>query len=366
MSGLSREFIIHPGETLKEVLEDRGMSQRELALRTDVTETHISNIVNCQKDISVSFAKKLEYALGIDASFWINLQANYDKELADFEEVNRISKDEIDIMRRLKDISNYMQQSGLAKNEPNPSLRVIQLRKVLNVSSLARIPDVSQVGAYRLAKTVDADPYILFAWLRLCDLVNATCEIEQPLDIEKLKDRIPAIKKLMFEHINNIQLRLRELFAECGIKFLMIKHFRGAPVQGVIKKSEEGSLSLIMTNRHKFADIFWFTLFHETGHIINGDIANQLIDFECVENEAEREADQFASNVLIEQEKYEQFVKQGDFSLSQINRFSAKEGIPNYILIGRLQKDGYLEYHHYSTEKMKYDSEMLTFPSPKH
>ena len=36
-SGLSREFIIHPGETLKEVLEDREMSQKELALRTGVT-----------------------------------------------------------------------------------------------------------------------------------------------------------------------------------------------------------------------------------------------------------------------------------------------------------------------------------------
>ena len=80
---LSREFIIHPGETLKEILEDRGMSQKELALRTGVTEAHVSSIVNCQKAISGSYAKKLEYALGIDAGFWINLQANYDKELSD-------------------------------------------------------------------------------------------------------------------------------------------------------------------------------------------------------------------------------------------------------------------------------------------
>lgn len=68
---------------MKEILEDRGMSQKELALRTGVTEAHVSSIVNCQKAISVSYAKKLEYALGIDAGFWINLQANYDKELAD-------------------------------------------------------------------------------------------------------------------------------------------------------------------------------------------------------------------------------------------------------------------------------------------
>src|SRR5690554_1197386 len=48
MNGLSREFIIHPGETVKEILEERDMTQRELAIRADVTEKHISNVVNCQ------------------------------------------------------------------------------------------------------------------------------------------------------------------------------------------------------------------------------------------------------------------------------------------------------------------------------
>lgn len=44
MSGLSREMIIHPGETLKEILEEREMSLQELALRTGVTPKHISTV----------------------------------------------------------------------------------------------------------------------------------------------------------------------------------------------------------------------------------------------------------------------------------------------------------------------------------
>jgi HTH-type transcriptional regulator/antitoxin HigA len=117
MSGLSREFIIHPGETLKEVLEERGMSQKELALRTGVTEPHISSVVNCQKAISVTFAKKLEYALGVDASFWINLQANYDKELADFEDINEISGEEFKIIKRLNSIVKHLKQIGFLDPE---------------------------------------------------------------------------------------------------------------------------------------------------------------------------------------------------------------------------------------------------------
>jgi len=358
-SGLSREFIIHPGETLKEVLDDREMSQRELAVRTDVTETHISNVVNCQKDISISFAKKLEYAFNIDASFWINLQANYDKEMADFNEVNNISSEEFDILKKLEDIIGYMKQIKIVEEEANDSLLIIELRKLLNLSSLTRIPDISHAGAYRLAESTNADPYILFTWLRLCDLVNSKYSVDKALDIERLKEKIPFIKEVMFENVENIQQRLNEIFAECGMKFLIIKHFRGAPVQGVIKKDSDGSLSLIITNRHKFADIFWFTLFHEIGHIINDDIEDQLIDYESMDSEAEERANEFALNTLIEPERYMSFIEKGDYSLEHINNFCKKIGVPNFILIGRLQKDGYLKYHHYATEKVKYEIEDL-------
>ncbi len=101
-NGLSREFIIHPGETLVEMLEDRGMTQRELAIRTDVKEPYVSAIINCHKPISATFAEKLEDALGVDASFWTNLQANYDEEIADYAEINRKASEEVESLFHLK------------------------------------------------------------------------------------------------------------------------------------------------------------------------------------------------------------------------------------------------------------------------
>jgi HTH-type transcriptional regulator/antitoxin HigA len=357
MSGLSNEFIIHPGETLEEVLENRKMSQRELAMRTGMTDAHISNIVNCKKSISVSFAKKLEYALGIDASFWINLQSNYEKELADFEEVNAISSEELEILQKLKSITKHLKKIGfLAKDVYEPML-VLQLRKLLNVSNLKQIPEVSKVvGAYRLEMATKVEPYVLFTWLRMCDLITDHQQIEQKLDINKLKKKLPQLKELMFENdFARIQSRLKTYFGECGIKFAIAKHFKGAPVQGVIKKNNDGTLSLIMTIRRKFADIFWFTLFHEIGHIINGDFEDKLIDYVFAESEAEDRANEFAANILIDSDKYEQFVKKGDYSLSSIQQFCSEQNIPSYTLIGRLQKDKHLKYHQYSTEKIRYE-----------
>ena len=79
-TGISPDLLIHPGETIADVLEDRGITQVELATRTGVSPAYISAIISGKKNISTNFARSLEYALGIPKSFWLNLQANYDAE----------------------------------------------------------------------------------------------------------------------------------------------------------------------------------------------------------------------------------------------------------------------------------------------
>ncbi|MGV8145457.1 MAG: HigA family addiction module antitoxin [Alkaliphilus sp.] len=357
MNGLSYDLIIHPGETLKELLDENKMSQRELAIRTDVTEKHIRNIVNCQKPISVNVAKKMEYALEIDASFWVNLQANYDKELMDFEEINGITEDERKTFKKLRDIVEYFKQEEMLERGSNDSVDLINFRKKMNVSNLERLPDILQTGAYRVASATNVDKHILFAWLKMCDIITSKIEINTQLDVDGLKSKIHVIKDLMFKDASNLQSKLIGYFAECGIKFSIVKHFKGAPVQGVIKKNEDGSISLIMTIIQKFADIFWFTLFHEIAHIINRDVKNRLVDYISVSTDCEIEkiADEFARNTLISSKEYDLFVSKQDFLLSSIDNFCQENRIPNYILIGRLQKDKYIPYNWYSAEKVRYE-----------
>lgn len=354
MSGLSREFIIHPGETLKEILDDRDMTQRELALRTNVREPHISGIVNCQKPISASFAKKLEYALEVDASFWINLQANYDKEVADFEELNQISDEELGILQKIKGLSNYAKEIGLISPDATGPMLIIEWRKRLNLSSLMSIPQMAQAGAYRLASSDKTDPFILFTWLRITDLITKNQEVSEELDIDKLKSRLGIIRRLVFEDFDTLHSKLKMYLAECGIKFAIVRHFTGAPVQGVIKRNHDNTLCLIMTVRHKFADVFWFTLFHEIGHIINGDIDGLLVDYESSDSELEDRADEFAASTLMDSVQYRIFTQAGDFTLQSIHRFCLEQEIPVYLLIGRLQRDRHIEYRQYNQEKVRY------------
>ena len=83
---MNTDFIIHPGETIAESIEDRGITQKELSIRTGFTEKHISTVINGKKAISAKLALGLENALDIPSTFWKNLQANYDLELELFNE----------------------------------------------------------------------------------------------------------------------------------------------------------------------------------------------------------------------------------------------------------------------------------------
>jgi len=77
---ISDDWIIHPGETIADVLVDRGITQMELAKRTGVTLAVISRVISGKQDISPQFAAALETTLGVRKPFWLHLQANYEVE----------------------------------------------------------------------------------------------------------------------------------------------------------------------------------------------------------------------------------------------------------------------------------------------
>ena len=74
----SRNYIATPpGATIKEQLNDRGISQKEFATRMDMSEKHISKLVNGDMQLVPETAVKLEMVLGVPAKFWNNLETIY-------------------------------------------------------------------------------------------------------------------------------------------------------------------------------------------------------------------------------------------------------------------------------------------------
>jgi len=72
----------HPGEILKEEIEYKGISQKELAKQMDLSYTMLNEILNAKRPVTASVALMFEASLGIKAEILVNMQARYNMQLA--------------------------------------------------------------------------------------------------------------------------------------------------------------------------------------------------------------------------------------------------------------------------------------------
>ena len=349
----------HPGVELEKKLKSIGMKNKELAIRTGVTEKHVSTIINGMKSITNNFARKLEYALDEPkAEYWVTLQAKFDKEFSDEQDKYNIDKDESKVLKEIKIIMPYLYEIGVLNESDDNIKKILDLRRFARISNLINIANLPHYGAYRiqLKNNVNINPYVLYFWHCACEYIAKQVKIENEVNYSLLKEKIPLIKSLMFSDPKNLENDLQKIFAECGIVFKIVKYFRGAPVQGFIKKLDQSNnVVLCMTFRQKRADIFWFSLFHEIGHILNKDENNYLVDFESSKGDIEVDADNFANKSLIDQSDYKRFVDNDVFTLPAIKRFAKSQDIQPYIVIGRLQQDQIIDWEEYVNEIPKYE-----------
>lgn len=354
-TGISHDLIIHPGETIADVLEDRGITQAELSSRTGVSPAYVSSVIAGKKGISANFAMGLEYALGVPKSFWLNLQANYESELLEINEEQSITEEERSVREDLKEIVRYLRQRGMMPVREAKDESILSLRKVLQISNIANLKEMVPAGAFRMAASTAVNPNILGAWIRLCQLSGNDRVICTKFDKEYTNDLSNEIKTIMCQKNTNIQNDLRNVMMRYGIDFSVARNFRGAPVQGYISQKNNGVYQMVLTIRGAFADIFWFSLFHEIGHIVNGDIGKNVrfLD-DGSDYDKESAADLFASNVLLSPESYKLFIERGDFSIEAICEYAKSQNVMPYIVIGRLQKEKYMAYSKYSNYKLRY------------
>lgn len=354
MNGLSLELLPHPGDTLLELIQSRGMDQKELAIRTGFSQKHISKVIAGEYDITAKFAYALETVFSSPAIFWTNLQANYDLEKMTLMSADTVTDEERDIISDLKEIVSFFVENKLMIQTRDKTQKVLMLRKILGVNSLTTIPALSVRSSFRITNQNAVNTYVLFSWIKICEM-SADLPTGTGLNITKLRDSLIDIRHIMFKKSEReIETNLRTLLSGCGIQFRIIRHFKGAPVQGFIEKLDNDEILLCLTPRYSFAGIFWFTLFHEIAHILNGDIRNRYVDYIDIDDDEEMLADEFAKKVLMDSNEWIFFANSNNFELGAIKAFSKRANVLPCIVIERLQRERLINYNMYASEKIRY------------
>jgi HTH-type transcriptional regulator/antitoxin HigA len=330
----------------------REISQKELSIRTGFSEKHISTVIHGTKDISSLFAYRLGVALDTPASFWKNLQNQYDLESESLKERHEITEDEINIAQSLIKPLSKISEIELSSSD---SQNVINLRKGLGVHSLLSIPFLkkSNPAYYRAQFKEGVSDYILYAWQYLIER-NIDKQTDDPFDYDLLIDSLPQIKNVMFKNPDDHFMEIQTLLNRCGVLFTIQKPFKEAPLNGLTAKTSGNRILISLTLKGKYIDIIFFTLFHEIAHILNKDYL--VYDKEgLTPNEIESRANRFAEDFLIDPIKYKEFIENQKFDDASIIEFSKEVNIIPSILIGRLMNDHHISWKEHPL-RIKYDS----------
>jgi HTH-type transcriptional regulator / antitoxin HigA len=339
------DYAVLPGETLLETIAAMGMSQAELAERTGRPKKTVNEIIMGKAAITPETAIQLERVLGAPASFWNNLEQNYQETKARIEEQKRLEKqtswlDKIPVAELIK--------RGFVNKGEN---RVEQLKAILNFFGVASTDawddQLSKAEvAYRRSNIKKDNEGIVATWLRLGELAAYKIACRN-YNEKSFKDALKQIRTLTVENPEKFVPTTKKLCSDAGVALLFVKEFPKLGVSGATWWMNSKKAVIQLSLRYKSDDHLWFSFFHEAGHILlHGKKAMFLDDGIKSSEVTEIEANKFAADFLIEPKHYRLFVKKEDFSKTAIKQYAASIGIAPGIVVGRLQHDGHLPFGH--------------------
>ncbi len=332
----SRSYIATPpGTTIKEQLCDRGMSQKEFAARMDMSEKHISRLINGDVQLTPEMSVRLETVLGVPASFWNNLEAIYREKLVKAEAENAMDVD-MDIAKRFPYIE--MEKFGWIPGSREEKKRVAYLRKYFEVVELSLLENelVTKIAGKRLSLS-DKGDLALMAWAQ--EAKKKARDIQTaPINIKGLSSAVSEIRKMTVLEPAVFSPLIKKDLADCGIALIFLPHLKGLVWDGASFIDGNKYVVGLMAGE-RYADQFWYSLFRELGHISLGHVikADHISDADNVA------ANRWASEMLIKSDDFERFRSEKDYSEKSVLRFARNQGITPGIVVGKMQTEGLIK-----------------------
>ncbi|OQP46027.1 addiction module antidote protein, HigA family, partial [Niastella yeongjuensis] len=182
LSNLTPSIAIHPGELLKDELDSRGIKQKEFSELIGVQATQLNEIINGKRGINAEMALLFGKALNMDVSIWINLQNNYELDLARINEKvqKRLMAIEqwLQIQQRIPE--KYLKKKGYLKG--NPIHDIDTIKTIYNLNNIDQLLDLDKEASFyklRKSSTVSIDSTNLIAWTKLVNYEASKLKVEK-------------------------------------------------------------------------------------------------------------------------------------------------------------------------------------------
>lgn len=296
-----RDLLTKPGDTILEVIEDLKMTQAELAERMGKTPPKVNDIISGKEPITVATAIILEKVLNIESQFWLNLEAQYRDKLTRIEQeeflVNCKSWLEIQPINELK-------KCGYLKGDKKDTSLVNECLQFYGVATPTQWESLYVneyfTASFRKSQVHQSSLGSIAAWFRIGEIEMRRLKLK-PYNKDTFKTNLLLIKELVRIQPEDYAYQLQSLCLDAGVALIYTMCISKAPISGATRWI--GGTPLIqLTDRYKSNDHFWFTFYHEAGHIfLHGRKEVFIEEFTGYDNDKQKEfeADEFANKWLL-------------------------------------------------------------------
>lgn len=343
------DWVSPPGETILDLLEERGWTQQQLADRLGFSLKHVNQLIKAKVPLTEDAAARLQNVLGAPVGFWLMREAQYRERLAMQDvEVKQVSM--VPWLERFP-VKALMDLDVLAKRSVTAHSKASLVGELLTFFGVAT-PDQweSQYGcmnlAFRRSREDQADVAAISAWLRLGERTAEKFD-GPPYAVTRFKQALEEIRDLTMLSPKEFEPRLKKLMHHAGVAFVLVPALPKTHVSGVARWLNAQRPLIQLSLYGKQNDRFWFSFFHEAAHIL---LHSQQKNFVFLDDPSksnssskeEQEANTWARDFLITRRQAELLANVPKTKAAVID-FARSIGIHPGIVVGRMQHDGMLD-----------------------
>ena len=340
------QSVPHPGETLAEKMEEMEMGPKEFALRTGKPEKTIIAIVNGKSSITPDMAVQFENVTKIPANFWMNHQRGFDEYIAR-EKRQNVIQEALAWAKRFP-LADMIKKGWLPQvaSIEEKTIEMLAFFGFANHKAWEDYYFKQQLKvAFRISLAHTKEPYAISAWLRKGELQAAELKANEYSE-KKFKEVLRELKSIMANHPIGFFNQLQNICLEAGVKVVHVPCINKAPISGSTRWLNDTPM-IQLTGRYNRNDSFWFTFFHEAGHILlhgKKEIFLENLNYTDRDLEKEQQADEFAIKWTLTEDEEAKIIAAAPFSEEDIRNFAKKFTTHPAIIFGRLQHKKLIPY----------------------
>lgn len=346
----SPDWASAPGDTIADILRERHLSVVEFAEQMGQTAEAMTDLLQGRATITIGVARQLERVLGASVEFWMSRDFQYREDIARLHDVD----EEWLTQLPLGDMIRF----GWLEHVPHPSDEIAACLRFFDVPNVdawrRKYENLREMAAFRTSPSFDSRPAAVAAWLRQGEIESEAIDCHR-WDSSGFEVLLSGIRSLTRQkNPNHFVPELRKLCAGVGVAVAVVRAPNGCRASGATRFVSSNKALLLLSFRHLSDDQFWFTFFHEAGHLLlHGERGFFLEGFDAPMTKEEEEANQFAARTLVPPE-YQQKLLSLPIDGRKIIRFARAIGISPGVVVGQLQHYGRIRHRQLNSLKRRF------------